>query len=116
MKLVYLYSAIKMMRGPINFRFVRSISSNFYRPNWHCCRKNIVMIRECKITGIILTFPANISSSLFDPRAKNVITTVVNINLSLVQTYGNRGRTVVMVLCYKSEGRWFDPSCQWIFY
>ena len=24
---------------------------------------------------------------------------------------------VVKVLCYKSEGRWFDPSwCQWIFY
>ena len=25
--------------------------------------------------------------------------------------------TVVRVLCYKSEGRWFDPSwCQWIFH
>jgi len=24
---------------------------------------------------------------------------------------------VVKVLCYKPEGRWFDPSwCQWIFY
>jgi len=24
---------------------------------------------------------------------------------------------VVKVLCYKSEGRWFDPSwCQWIFF
>ena len=29
---------------------------------------------------------------------------------------GHRGSTVVKVLCYKSEGRWFDPSwCQWIF-
>ena len=29
---------------------------------------------------------------------------------------GDRGRTVVKVLCYKSEGRWFDPTwCQWIF-
>ena len=29
----------------------------------------------------------------------------------------NRGSTVVKVLCYKSEGRWFDPSlCQWIFH
>ena len=27
-----------------------------------------------------------------------------------------RGSTVVKVLCYKSEGRLFDPSwCQWIF-
>ena len=28
----------------------------------------------------------------------------------------NRGSTVVKVLCYKSEGRWFDPSwCPWNF-
>jgi len=27
---------------------------------------------------------------------------------------GDRGGTVVKVLCYKSEGRWFDPSwCHW---
>jgi len=26
-------------------------------------------------------------------------------------TWGDRGGTVVKVLCYKSEGRWFDPSC-----
>jgi len=25
---------------------------------------------------------------------------------------GDRGSTVVKVLCYKSEGRWFDPSYQ----
>ena len=30
---------------------------------------------------------------------------------------GDRGSTVVKVLCYTSEGRWFDPSwCQWIFH
>ena len=30
---------------------------------------------------------------------------------------GDRGGTVVKVLCYKSEGRWFDSSwCQWIFH
>jgi len=30
---------------------------------------------------------------------------------------GDRGKTVVKVLYYKSEGRWFEPSwCQWIFY
>ena len=29
---------------------------------------------------------------------------------------GDRGSTVVKVLCYKSEGRWFDSSwCQWNF-
>ena len=26
-------------------------------------------------------------------------------------TLGDRGSTVVTVLCYKSEGRWFDTSC-----
>ena len=30
---------------------------------------------------------------------------------------GDRGGTVVKVLCYKSEGRWSDPSwCRWIFH
>ena len=30
---------------------------------------------------------------------------------------GDRGSAVVKVLCYKSEGCWFDPSWyQWIFY
>ena len=29
-------------------------------------------------------------------------------------TCGGRGSTVVRVLCYESEGRWFDPSwCHW---
>jgi len=29
---------------------------------------------------------------------------------------GDRGSTVVKVLCYKSVGRWFDPSwCHWNF-
>ena len=31
--------------------------------------------------------------------------------------FGDRGSTVVKVLCYKSEGRWFDPSgCHWILF
>ena len=29
---------------------------------------------------------------------------------------GDRGSTVAKVLCYKSEGPWFDPSrCRWTF-
>jgi len=28
----------------------------------------------------------------------------------------DRSSTVIKVMCYKSEGRWFDPRrCQWIF-
>jgi len=37
--------------------------------------------------------------------------------LGPIFNFGDRGSTVVMVLCYKSVGRWFDPSwCQWIFH
>jgi len=28
----------------------------------------------------------------------------------IVTVVGDRGNTLVKVLCYKSEGRWFDPS------
>jgi len=40
-----------------------------------------------------------------------------NVELSMALTVcGDRGSTVVKVLRYNSEGRWFDPSwCQWIF-
>jgi len=39
------------------------------------------------------------------------------INTNFINTLGDRGSTVVKVLCYKSEGRWFDCSwCQWIFH
>ena len=39
------------------------------------------------------------------------------IKLLYYSLWGDRGSTVVKVLCYKSEGRWFDPSwCQWIFH
>ena len=31
--------------------------------------------------------------------------------LYFVNASGDRGGTVVKALCYKSEGRWFDPSC-----
>ena len=35
----------------------------------------------------------------------------------LIPQVEDRGGTVVKMLCYKSEGRWFDPSwCQWIFH
>ena len=34
----------------------------------------------------------------------------------LICVKGDRGGTVVKVLCYKSEGRWFDPKwCHWDF-
>ena len=39
------------------------------------------------------------------------------IYICLSYKNGDRSSTVVMVLCYKSEGRWFDPNwCHWNFY
>jgi len=38
------------------------------------------------------------------------------ISSTVLSEVADRGSTVVKMLCYKSEGRWFDPSwCQWIF-
>jgi len=46
-------------------------------------------------------------------RALPVYKAFFNIPLKFL---GDRGSTVVKVLCYKSEGRWFDRSwCQLIF-
>ena len=42
---------------------------------------------------------------------------LVHVSMYINQMYitFNRGSTVVKMLCYKSEGRRFDPSwCQWI--
>ena len=37
-------------------------------------------------------------------------------NIGTVHMEGDRGSTVVKVLCYKSEGRWFDSTrCHWNF-
>jgi hypothetical protein len=38
------------------------------------------------------------------------------VNYAIRDNNGDRGGTVVKVLCYKSEGRWFDPNrCHWKF-
>ena len=56
-----------------------------------------------------------------DPvRTKIVVDNKIIEQVNLFNSLGNigdRGSTVVRVLCYKSEGRWFDPSwCHWIFH
>jgi len=38
-----------------------------------------------------------------------LLNTWLRLNVLSTAT-GDRGSTVVKVLCYKSEGRWFDPS------
>ena len=42
---------------------------------------------------------------------------IIIIIIIIIILFGDRDGTVVKVLCYKSEGRLFDPSwCQWIFH
>ena len=44
---------------------------------------------------------------------------VLNLLYFYISTFRSvdRGSTVAKVLCYNSEGGWFDPSwCQWIFH
>ena len=49
------------------------------------------------------------------------ITLIIIIIISIIiyiipDKYGDRGGTVLKVLCYKSEGRWFDSRwCHWNF-
>jgi hypothetical protein len=54
----------------------------------------------------------------FYPRIINLLETSIRL-LSKGNYYlypGDRGSTVVKVLRYKSEGRWFDPRwCHWNF-
>ena len=51
--------------------------------------------------------------SRFPPYLENradVVTSFLVVFLQYYQIIGDRGSTVVKVLCYKSEGRWFDPG------
>jgi len=52
------------------------------------------------------------------PGRRYVLTSIMFVTLwSCYKDGEDRGGTVVKVLCYKSEGRWFDPNrCQWIFH
>ena len=52
--------------------------------------------------------------------ACNIVTSLSNkcrnVTYAGTSVRGDHGSTVVSVMCYKSEGRWFDPSwCQWTF-
>ena len=48
------------------------------------------------------------------PRNLEALEIILSSSYTLKE--GDRVSTVVKVLRYKPEGRWFDPSCQWIFH
>jgi len=59
----------------------------------------------------------NIKDRLYKMFTFIQITAFFNVQLNICESLfkiGDRGSTVVNVLCYKSEGRWFDLSwCHW---
>ena len=68
-----------------------------------------VTSRLLKVNTFILPF-----SKLNICEVDNSVMYVINVNYYIM--VGNRGSTVVKLLCYKSEGLFFDPRwCQWIF-
>ena len=61
-----------------------------------------------------LSFNYIIASDLLE---FNFSQTVEFLWRNVIEVGGDRGGTLVKVLCYKSEDRWFDPSwCHWIFH
>ena len=71
-----------------------------------CGGRNNLTVKKIELGGIkYLLFP--------NSKKKNVF--VMSTNYIFIFYTDWCGSTVVKVLCYKSEGRWFDPSwCQWI--
>jgi len=85
MFMVFYSSTIIMMHGPINIRFT---VSRFYS----------LSVRRSNEWLLLLN------------KGASVLVANMPINVTLLLLSGNRGSKVVKVLCYKSEGRWFDPS------
>ena len=42
---------------------------------------------------------------------RNLVLIIAECYMDIPYYKGDRGSTVVKVLCYKSEGRWCGPSC-----
>jgi len=61
------------------------------------------------------SIPHPVSLSSYKPVCNAALETALFNYLIHILPNEDRGSTVVKVLCYKSESRWFDPSwCQWI--
>ena len=79
-------------------RSPRSVTASKFASNKPCTMKCFWTIRTCSYTRIL--------SYIAQP----------TILIIVLKFYGDRGGTVFKVLCYKSEGRWFDSRwCHWNF-
>jgi uncharacterized pyridoxamine 5'-phosphate oxidase family protein len=88
-------------RGLMTKHFLVIILLNAPEHIWHTVSATSFCLRiyepERRLTGL------NMSFSVFD-------TTLILYNTNGTVQTGDSGGTVVKLLCYKSEGSWFDPS------
>jgi len=74
------------------------------------------------VCGLYSCLPRNFCVIPSSKRFPFILSHFIFNNTTVISYYtpyniGDRGSIVVKVLCYNSEGRWFDPSwCQWIFH
>ena len=72
-------------------------------------RKN-TMQKETKLSSVCKLYIANCTWHQTEQRDA-----LIKNYFNLLYLVWDRSSTMVKELCYKSEGRWFDPSsCQWI--
>jgi hypothetical protein len=83
----------------------------------HICSNKLILRKQKKIfielTQVIYEFYKHFYKNAIKTFGFNLL----DIYILITRAAGDRGNTVVKVLCYKSKGSWFDPSwCQWIFH
>jgi hypothetical protein len=96
-----------------------------YRDSWSCCCEcGLVSIHVCsKVASLITVWHLQNSVQGHAIDSANPVkfwNTVTEVGVLICMTYkcinGDRSGTVVKVLCYKSEGCWFDSRwCHWNF-
>jgi len=103
---------ISATEAPFNTTFCAWIGSGL------CTSVVGFMVPYCLTTSASLTRPKGHSakdnaSHPSTPESSDGDLLPPHIQSNIIRTYlnqfGDRGGTVVKVLCYKSEGRWFDP-------
>jgi len=110
---------------PYLWQKIVSSTTDVFRLSWFClglCEKNdhksqwnhIIKMGHLRPSSLLFVIP-----DVFTKKKYLCFSSVFPCHICIVPlkksiVISSRGSTVVKVLCYKSEGRWFDPSwCHW---
>jgi len=95
---------LRLIKGEYNWR---DIYYAWYLGQMHTKFKK----EKKKLTGIQHFETLDMDNRII---LKLILTLCSQKFVEIIELYWDRGSTVVKVLCYKSEGRWFDPRwCHW---